>query len=291
MSSSQPPEAAGAVTSLWRYPVKSMGGEQLDEAVVTDGGFVGDRAYALIDQSSGKVASAKLPKKWGSLLHLGATFVEPPRTGAPVPPVRITWPDGAQAISDCEADSMLSERLGRRVRLTAARPGTVSVDRLDPLSADETIVDIGALMMEGRFADYAAIHIVTTASLARLEELCPEAQFNERRFRPNMVVNCGGDRRGFIENDWVGRYLAIGDEVRLRISIPLRVVRCRRCLRKSLLGIPGFCERSSLTIGFRLPCSAARCCPASGSMPSSSEAVSYARTTLCGSSKRPAESG
>ena len=218
MSSSQPPEAAGAVTSLWRYPVKSMSGEQLDEAVVTDGGFVGDRAYALIDQSSGKVASAKLPKKWGSLLHLGATFVEPPRTGAPVPPVRIIWPDGAQAISDCEADPMLSERLGRRVRLTAARPATVSVDRLDPLSAEETIVDIGALMMEGRFADYAAIHIVTTASLARLEELCPEAQFNERRFRPNMVVNVGGDRRGFIENDWVGRYLAIGNEVRLRIS-------------------------------------------------------------------------
>ena len=92
MSPSQPPEAAGTVTSLWRYPVKSMGGERLDEAVVTDGGFVGDRAYALIDQSSGKVASTKLPKKWGSLLHLGATFVEPPRTGAPVPPVRRAAP-------------------------------------------------------------------------------------------------------------------------------------------------------------------------------------------------------
>jgi len=220
MSPSQSPEAAGAITSLWRYPVKSLGGEQLDEAVVTDGGFVGDRAYALIDQSSGKVASAKVPKKWGSLLHLDAAFVEQPRTGAPVPRVRITWPDGAQAISDREPDRMLSERLGRRVRLTAARPATVSVERLDPLATEETIVDIGALMMEGRFADYAAIHIVTTASLARLAELCPDAQFDERRFRPNMVVNVGGDRRGFIENDWVGRYLAIGDEVRLRISDP-----------------------------------------------------------------------
>jgi len=57
---------------------------------------------------------------------------------------------GAQAISDCEADPMLSERLGRRVRLTAARPATVSVERLDPLAAEETIIDIGALMMEGR---------------------------------------------------------------------------------------------------------------------------------------------
>jgi uncharacterized protein YcbX len=220
MSSSQSLGVVGAVGSLWRYPVKSMGGEQLDDAVVTDGGFVGDRAYAVIDQSSGKVASAKVPKKWGDLLHLGATFLEAPRSGAPVPPVRITWPDGAQAIGDHKAETMLSERLGRPVRLTTSRPATVSVERLDPLAAEETIVDIGALMMEGRFADYAAIHIVTTASLARLAELCPEAQFDERRFRPNIVVNVGEGRRGFMENDWVGRHLAIGDEVRLRISDP-----------------------------------------------------------------------
>ena len=58
---------AGRVVSLWRYPVKSMLGEQLNSSYVTEHGLLGDRAYALIDQKTGKVASAKNPRKWGKL--------------------------------------------------------------------------------------------------------------------------------------------------------------------------------------------------------------------------------
>jgi uncharacterized protein YcbX len=213
--------AAGKIGSLWRYPVKSMGGERLDEAVVTNGGLIGDRAYALIDQSTGKVVSAKVPKKWGPLLNLDAAFVASPRIGGQIPAVRITWRDGGSVLSNCaEIDTLLSDTIGRSVCLTTARPDSISVERLDPLAARETIVDIGHLMMEGRFADYAAIHLVTGATLDRLAELCPAAQFDERRFRPNIVVDTSGDRPGFIENGWVGRNLAIGDEVRLRVSDP-----------------------------------------------------------------------
>jgi uncharacterized protein YcbX len=212
---------AAAVKSLWRYPVKSMSGEYLEETLITDGGLLGDRAYAVIDQSNGKVASAKVPKKWGGLLDLSAAFVEPPRAGAQIAAVRITWPDGTDALSSSrETDALLSATIGRPVRLTTARPTSISVERLDPLTVDETIVDIGHLMMEGRFADYAAIHLVSTATLARLAELCPGVLFDERRLRPNLVVETRGDERGFIENDWVGRNLAIGDEVRLRVSDP-----------------------------------------------------------------------
>lgn len=213
--------AVGAVKSLWRYPVKSMTGEHLDEAVVTDGGLVGDRAYAVIDQSNDKIASAKVPKKWGGLLDLNAVYVEPPRAGTQIPAVRITRSGGADIISnDREANILLSTAIGRPVRLTTVRPASISVERLDPLAVEETIVDIGHLMMGGRFADYAAMHLMTTATLARLAELCPEAQFDERRFRPNLVVDTGGDQSGFIENHWVGRNIAIGDDVLLRISDP-----------------------------------------------------------------------
>ncbi len=218
---SQAKAADGAVKAIWRYPVKSMTGEALDEAIVTDRGLIGDRAYALIDQSNGKVASAKLPKKWGGLLELTAAFVEPPRTGTPIPAVRITQREGADIVSDDrDADIELSRIIGRSVRLTAMRPASISVERLDPLAEDETIVDIGHLMMEGRFADYAPIHLLTTATLARLAELSPEVQFDERRFRPNLVVDTSGDLSGFIENHWVGRNLAIGDDVLLRLSDP-----------------------------------------------------------------------
>ena len=102
----------------------------------------------------------------------------------------------------------------------AERPETVSVERLDPLADEETIVDIGALMMAGRFSDYAALHLMTTATLARLAELRPDSAFDVRRFRPNIVIASPEGAQGFVENGWVGREIAIGDDVRLRISDP-----------------------------------------------------------------------
>lgn len=64
----------GRISSLWRFPVKSMAGEQLSEAALTSRGFVGDRAYALIDVESGKVVSAKSVKRFPGVLSCRATF-------------------------------------------------------------------------------------------------------------------------------------------------------------------------------------------------------------------------
>ena len=211
----------GTVKALWRYPVKSMAGNKLDEAAITEGGILGDRAYAVIDGTSGRVGSAKTPKKWAALMSLAADFTSPPEPGAPLPPVRIVWPDGTTAASDGgDADARLSETLGRPVTLTAERPETVSLERLDPLADEETIVDIGELMMAGRFSDYAAMHLITTATMARLAELRPDSKFTARRFRPNVTIATPEGESGFVENDWVGRELAIGEDVRLRISDP-----------------------------------------------------------------------
>src|SRR6266849_9336987 len=84
----------GSVVSLWRYPVKSMMGEDLNATAVTERGLLGDRAYALLDNADGKVATAKNPRKWPSLFAFRATFIAPAGSGAPVPPVRMTLPDG-----------------------------------------------------------------------------------------------------------------------------------------------------------------------------------------------------
>ena len=211
----------GTVKALWRYPVKSMAGTKLDEALITEGGILGDRGYAVIDKASGRVGSAKTPKKWAGLMALAADFVRRPQPGAPLPPVRIVWPDGTAVSSDGgDLDARLSETLGRPVVLTTDRPEAPSLERLDPLAADETIVDIGELMMAGRFSDYAALHLITTATMARLAELRPESKFYARRFRPNVTIATPAGETGFVENDWVGREVAIGDEVRLRISDP-----------------------------------------------------------------------
>src|SRR5579885_2796616 len=114
----------GAVTDLWRYSVKSMLGEPLTTAQVTERGVVGDRAYALIDTEDGKVASAKNPGKWPTLFACRATYLEPPRSESPLPPVRIRLHDGTAVTStqgDC--NGTLSKVLGRQVTLAATAYG------------------------------------------------------------------------------------------------------------------------------------------------------------------------
>ena len=86
--------SAGLLASLHRYPVKSMMGEGLNAAHVTEKGIFGDRSYALFDMETGKVVSAKNPKKWPDLFSYRAAYTSPPEGGADVPPVRITLPDG-----------------------------------------------------------------------------------------------------------------------------------------------------------------------------------------------------
>ncbi len=107
----------GAVVSLWRYPVKSMIGEELQAAHVTAHGLLGDRAYALIDRTDGKVATAKNPGKWPTLFACRATFLEPPHSGAPAPPVRITLPEGKTV------GAFLSTHASGRSRCHSARSG------------------------------------------------------------------------------------------------------------------------------------------------------------------------
>jgi uncharacterized protein YcbX len=84
----------GAVVALWRYPVKSMGGEELTSSEVNERGLLGDRAYAVVDSADGKAATAKNPRKWPHLFDFRAAFTEPTPAGSKVPPVRITLPDG-----------------------------------------------------------------------------------------------------------------------------------------------------------------------------------------------------
>src|SRR5258707_3632987 len=91
--------AVGRVVSLWRYPVKSMMGEELNAAEVSERGLLGDRAYALVDALDGKVASAKNPRKWPQMFEYRASFVDPPRRGADTPPVGVTLPDGTVVTS------------------------------------------------------------------------------------------------------------------------------------------------------------------------------------------------
>jgi uncharacterized protein YcbX len=229
---SSPSDSRATVVALRRYPLKSMRGEDLNAADVTERGLLGDRAYALIDVDEGRVVSAKNPRKWGAMFDCRADFVEPPGASAPRPPVRITLPDGSQVRSDqADVNERLSATLGRAVRIASMCPPSPSLEEYWPdveglARRDEVTSEA---MPEGTFFDLAIVHLLTTATLDRLRELAPTRRFEVRRFRPNFVLEASDGSKGFVENDWVGRTLAIGPEVRLGVTGP-----CPRCVMTTL---------------------------------------------------------
>ena len=102
---------SGCVATIWRYPVKSMIGEELDTVAVTERGLTGDRAFALIDSESGKIISAKNPRKWGDLFAFRSELPEGTIQTGSVPAALITFPDGSSAkSSDPDIDERLSDR-------------------------------------------------------------------------------------------------------------------------------------------------------------------------------------
>ena len=222
----------GAVSALWRYPVKSMMGEELPAADVTDHGLVGDRVYGLMDRAEGKVATAKNPGKWPALFAFHAAFMQPPSREV-LPPVRITLPDGTRLTSDQhDVNRTLSKALNRDVTLE-------TIEHAKETKAEEYWPDIDGLdhkntvtefdLPTGTFFDCARVHLVTTATLTRLQSFYPQGRFEAPRFRPNIVVDAVGSEPGFPEQAWIGHTLAIGDNVRLNITGP-----CGRCVMITL---------------------------------------------------------
>lgn len=227
---------AGSVAALWRYPVKSMMGEELNSCEVTGRGLLGDRQFAVVDRATGKVGGAKNPRKWGSFFDFRAAYAEPPGTGARMSPVRITLPDGTVVTSgQADLEQVLSRAFGREVALEEARPGTSSSGAMaeeywpDMAGLDyrDTVTDFE--MPAGTFFDLAVVHLLTTATIDHLRALYPQGRFEVRRFRPNVVVSAGGEEAGFAENGWIGRTVAIGGTVRLAVTEP-----CPRCVMITL---------------------------------------------------------
>ncbi len=176
--------SAGLVADLWRYPVKSFGGERIREIFVGPFGFQGDRRFAAIG-ADGSVLTAR---RRTAMLGFRARFPDTDRIDRPI----VTTPDGTQLAVD---DPQLSRVLG------------------DALGHDAQMAQSGA----GVF-DAAPIHIVTDRSLRMVDGWVGQ-ELDVARFRPNVVIELGDDVGAFAEADWVGRIIELGQAV-IRIVSP-----------------------------------------------------------------------
>ena len=218
----------GTVSGLWRFPVKSMLGEVVNRLDFSSSGAADDRVCALIDRETGKVASAKLPKRWRKLLEFSARVLGGlDAQGRPL--IELELPDGSRLRSDLsDIDERLSAVLGREITLAFSRPAGLEIDRARPEEVAERgadgdvsheVFDLGAAAPGGRFVDYAPVHIVADASLDRVAAALHRAEAEPIRYRPNIVLNAA-DAAPFQENGWTGRDLHVGNEIVLRVISP-----------------------------------------------------------------------
>lgn len=235
------------IAELWRYPVKSMGGERLDSVEVDARGVHADRLWAVRDLELGAVTTARrLPV----LMGCSARFADaPPAAAGPgvVAEVVVTFPDGRErSSSDPEVHELLSALTGRAVRLVplpaledrAAYRGPLATQndlrRQFDIPDDEPLPDLTMFPVRklaelaryatpvGMFADAYPLHLLTRASLAAMGAHAPGASFDPRRFRPSVLLDTD-DAPGLVENGWLGGSLTTG-KVELTVEIP--TIRC-----------------------------------------------------------------
>lgn len=220
----------GSVQALWRYPVKGMAGETVPACEIGAQGIPGDRIWALRDVARREIQSCKTRPE---LLRCVARL----RAGD-AGPVEITLPDGTTLASDdVSVNAALTALVGRESTLEALRPASDydffrrykrdPHSWVDELAATferepgEPLPDLSLLppplvdcvAMPGSFFLVTPLHLVTTASLVHLKSLQPEADWDPRRFRPNLMIDTVPGLEGLVEQSWIGRRLHVGAAV------------------------------------------------------------------------------
>jgi uncharacterized protein YcbX len=224
-------KSIGRVREIWRYPVKSMIGERIEETGVDTGGIPGDRGWAVRDERRGGIRGAK---KIARLMRLSARYLESPTRAEPRVP-EITLPDGTRLRADApDAAARVSAALETPVTLWPLLPASerdhyrrgrpdhadvqTELRSIFGRTPDEPLPDLSQLPRElfqfesipGTYFDALPIHLLSTASLDALAKAAPGSRVDVRRFRPNFVIETGPGLTGFVDAAWVGRRIRIG---------------------------------------------------------------------------------
>lgn len=191
MNDSRTARHVGRVVGLWRYPVKSMAGEPLDEVDVSWHGLAGDRRWGFIGNSATQSGFPRLTiRERPDMGNYRPSFADPTR------------PDDSATLVRTPAGNVL--------------------DVADPALGAELCPDGARLIKQRRgIFDAFPLSLITTQSIARIGETVG-TPLDVQRFRPNIVVEAADDAP-FLEDDWLGCVIRIGG---LRMRIDQRDSRC-----------------------------------------------------------------
>lgn len=236
--------ALGTVKELFRYPVKSMGGETLEEMKLGSNGVPGDRAWAVRDEERGGIRGGK---RFAELMGCSARYLdEPANEGSS--PAEITLPSGEIfQTGDDDASKKITSAIGNSVTLWPLMPKDATdhykrgAPMLEDMEAemrrmfarlpDEPLPDLSVFppeLMEyesplGTYFDAFPLMLMTQQSLDTMAETSPEQKWDVRRFRPNLLLDCPtGD--ALPERAWENKKLKLGSVI-LQLG-----VNCPRCV-------------------------------------------------------------
>jgi len=207
----------GKIDSLWRYPVKSMRGEELDEAFASFSGIYGDRLFAFESSASPKGFPYLTAREQQRLLQYHPHFRNPDKAARPINLTEAesmganpVWADPSELMVDVETPD------GR----------TLAVD--DPALIDMIRADIDQkhqltlMRSERALTDCRPVSVFSLQSARQLAEETGTS-IDKRRFRANVYVNLTS-AQGFAENEFVGKSLRIGPKV--VVTVLERDARC-----------------------------------------------------------------
>ena len=235
----------GQIKEIRRYPVKSLGGELLDEVELAMRGLPGDRGWAVRDEVRGGIRGGK---KIPALMELQARYVKPPSAEGSSP-AEITLPDGSTiGTGDPDVNDRITKAIDHSVTLWPLLPA----DALDHYrrgapahqdveqelraifgrAPDEPLPDLSVFPPEliefesppGTYFDAFPLLLLTETSLQSMQEKAPDSQFDVRRFRPNFVISDCGSSVAFPEKEWCGHRLKIGEAI-VEVTVD-----CPRCV-------------------------------------------------------------
>jgi len=230
----------GVIREIWRFPVKSMQGATIESCAVSKSGAVGDRRWAMRDVERQEIQWGKMHP---ALMLCTARYrVEP--SSDEIQQVDITFPDGETIGSDDDRiHQKLSDLVGRTAELWPIQPASNhefykrykpdeetfmgEMAQVFAREGDEPMPDLSLfpetlmdyVSIPGTFFDNEELNLLTTASLAHMQSKNSRANWDVRRFRPNLYIETNDGLQGLVENDWAGKTVKIGGAT-LKITMP-----------------------------------------------------------------------
>ena len=198
----------GTVESLWRYPVKSMGGEVLDECYLGFAGVYGDRLHAFRSEEAIPGFPWLTGREQRRMVLYRPRFRHPEQAARP--------PNLAEAESEAPGlTPVYADREGMAVDVETPDGDILAVD--DPALAERLNESIGrrhtltALRSDRALTDCRPLSLCSLQTVARLSEETGRP-VDKRRFRANVYLDLSGGE-AFAEDGFVGGRLRIGDKV------------------------------------------------------------------------------